>query len=876
MFCSFHCIIAVLKIAMPLLSLILIASAAYAQQNTSARGDSSVSVSLRNKDSVHNVKDTSHNILKKYISQKKNVFDKVFHKAKDTSSYAVRIQKKDSIGHHPDSVIQTFKKNVQNEKKSIAKIFHFKKDTTASPDSLKKSLYDSLHKNNLTKNFSIPGFKRDSALKFSDSSIVNSAKTVVRNKWESLISTQMGLHKDSLRKGDSARRKNLPGSQYLVFKKAPFLSFNGGYISYGFSYRSNTDTPFVEKNLEQHQINSSVHIAVMGKLPLVVNSFIRRTNSPFFAPITDIQVLFDVPAYRSILQSNLRERLLTGAGDSLTKNLYSISKLKSANLLQWLNNLGNKDKLIDAHEIVNVPQKGYEPGLPDSTNKKHSDSLQQAAKLFIKLYEETYGQYVMLLKDKDSLAKEVRNSEQKYGQLQKLLNGNLPNASSYKSWSDNLQQNSSKESGLTPTEKFLLGIRHFSVGRSTVNYSELTVKNLSLTGVNAEYNSKYYVALAAGSVDYRFTDFIASPVHVPRQYLYVVRLGIGRLEKNYLIVTGYHGQKQLFFGTVNGSQISSISITGFSLATKWQMNRNSYIIGEAAQSFSPDVLAAPEIKSSWSLSDKSNKALSFKLYSYIPETQTKIEGLYKFMGANFQAFNSFQTNAQLVSWYVKADQSLLKKKLHLLVSLRTQDYSNPYIIQDYKANSVLKSISLAYREKGIPSLSAGYMPMSQLTVVGTQIVQNEFQMLNASITHFYKIGLQQVATNLVYTRFFNSSADTGFIYYNSTNFFLTHTLFFKKITAGIAISHSSNNSYRYDVMDENFTFQISKAGTIGGGVKINDLNKQEIEIGEYVTAHIRLGGKDIVNIQADNGFLPGNGNRLVKNFIGTISYTKTF
>jgi hypothetical protein len=812
-----------------------------------------------------------------------------------------RLTAMDSMGKPADSSQHSLKKYIQRKKHELSNRFYHKKDTTgasanrpvkASNDSSASSISSSSNvplpalgqKQPTTNGTIIAGSRTDSSSKISDSTSKNVASPEVNRFAGTVNSSLPSFRKDSTKnvfknpfsvRDSSLREKYLP-TQTFVFKKAPILRFNGGYVSYGFNYRSSADTPFIEKNLAQHQINSSMHVTVAGKLPFIVNSFIRRTNSPFFSPVTDIQVLFDAPAYRSLLASNLRAKLLTGMQDSLTKNLYTISKLNSLNLQSWLNKMINRDKLVEAHEMINVPQKGYEAGVPDSVNKKHSDSLQNAAKAFIELYEKTYGLYLASIRNRDSLLKEIRNDDQKYKQLQKLLSGNLAGGSSYESWSNKVQQNSSKPIGISGTEKFLLGVRKFSVGRSTLNYSELTVKNLSLTGLNAEYNTRYYFALAAGVVNYLFTDFIRSPMHLPKQYLYVARVGLGRIEKNYFIVTGYHGEKQLFFGTSTGSQISSIHISGLSAATKWQINRYSSVIAEVAQSFSPNVLAAPELKSSWNLNDKSNKALSLKLVTYFPGTLTKVEGMYKFMGANFQAFNSFQTNAQLVSWYAKADQSFLKRKLHLLVSLRTLDYSNPYIIQDYKANTVLKSINLTYREKGLPVLSAGYMPMSQLTVVGTQVVQNQFQTLNASITHFYKIGQQQVATNLVFTRFFNSSLDTGFIYYNSTNFFLTHTLFFKRVTAGITISHSVNANYRYDVMDESFSFQVSRVGSLGGGIKINDLNQKQIALGQYANAHIRVGKKDILNIQIDNGYLPGNGNRLVKNFMGSISYTKTF
>src|SRR6185503_16886475 len=83
--------------------------------------------------------------------------------------------------------------------------------------------------------------------------------------------------------------------------------------------------------------------------------------------------------------------------------------------------------------------------------------------------------------------------------------------------------------------RWLMGIRNFSVGRSAVNYSELTAKNVSVNGINFEYNSWYYLALTAGSVNYRFRDFVVNGIKKVPQYLVLVRAGLGSLEKNYFI-----------------------------------------------------------------------------------------------------------------------------------------------------------------------------------------------------------------------------------------------------------------------------------------------------------------------------------------------------
>ncbi|MES1225516.1 MAG: hypothetical protein ABUT20_59100, partial [Bacteroidota bacterium] len=155
-----------------------------------------------------------------------------------------------------------------------------------------------------------------------------------------------------------------------------------------------------------------------------------------------------------------------------------------------------------------------------------------------------------------------------------------------------------------------------------------------------------------------------------------------------------------------------------------------------------------------------------------------------------------------------------------------------------------------------------------------QTILNQFQTLNASANHVYKIGQQRASTSLVYTKFFNSSSDTGFIYYNSTNLFANHSLMFNRVTTGVSISHSYKPGYRFDVMEENFSFQVSKRGSVGAGVKIFDLNQTETRLGGYLHCSVRIGKADMLSVHAENGYIPGTNNRLVNNTTGTINFIK--
>jgi len=672
--------------------------------------------------------------------------------------------------------------------------------------------------------------------------------------------------------------------QHATKKQAPspaFLQFNGGYAGYTFNYRSALDTPYTEKNITQHQVSSTLHFTAAGIAPIRVNSFIRRGNSAIFRDITDIQVSFDAAAYRNQLTGKLRERLLQQAPsvDSLAGKLYGMRQLQVKQLAGWLQDPLTKQKLIEANEIVRIPRLTYNMRLPDSINAHRADSLQKEAALLLDIYSRNKRKHDQLLQEAGTLKKIYDTSVERLNRYRQLTAKPFTGTGGYDQWKAQLQQYAPGGGELPSGQRWLLGVRTLGIGRNNINTSDLTARNLSLNGIHFEYNSWYFLGVTAGWVDYRFRDFVVHRLQQPKQYMYMVRAGLGHLEKNYFIVSVFGGQKQLLTSINSAGMSPVIKTTGLSMEAKWQLERNTFLVAEAAQSFSPPMPGSESVtKSGWDLSDKTNKALSLKFSSWIPASSSRLEAQYKFTGANFQSFNSWQSNAQMKAWYVKAEQNFFRRQLKLTASLRSNDFSNPYIVQNYKSNTVFKSIGLTFHKKGLPILTAGYMPMSQLTMVGAQLEESRFQTFNAGISHFYKLGQRQASTNMVYTKFFNSSADTGFIYYNAANLYVAQSIFFRDFTATVALSHSESTGYRYDVLEGNVDVPLTRSASLGMGAKLNHLNQSLTGVGGFARTNIIISSRDKLYVQVEKGYLPGSGTaaKLVPNTIGTIQYMRTF
>lgn len=660
----------------------------------------------------------------------------------------------------------------------------------------------------------------------------------------------------------------------------PVLTFGGGQVAYNFTYRSNTDTPYAEKNIYQHLINVNVDFSLMDRIPFSATVWIRRSNSKFYRDITDVQLRFNTIAFQQQLAARYKQKLAlleSSLYDSSLEKQYAALKEELSKIEQWIKNPLSYQKLVQANEILKVPEKSLDISLPDSINRRRIDSLQQQAKQFIDHYHRTKVRYDSLSGKADSLAIAYTKMKSKLDRYKELLKRDVGSNDL------NTLKRELNELGINPeipsSLKWLMGIRNFSLGRAPVNYSELTAKDISLNGINFEYNSWYYLAVAAGLVDYRFNDVLVRRNKRTPQYFYMLRLGIGKVEKTHLIVSAYRGQKQVYFSGVPDAASRHVSVFGYSLEGKWKITPNTYAVAEVAESLSPNLRYNPEQKagSAFNLSDKDNKAYSVKISSRFPATGTHLEAMYKYTGANFQSFSGFQTNATLSGWYVQAEQYVFDRRLKINASLRSNDFSNPYILQNYESNTIFKSVAATLRIRKLPVISLSYMPMSQLTMMEDVVVENRFQTLMATISHYYKVGSIKASSFGSLHKFYNNSNDTGFVFYNATNILVGQNFFFDDFTASINFSRSASAQYALNVASEEVSFPVFRRGSVGLGVKLNNYNRSTLKVGQFININYQVGRSDFISVNYERGYLPGtNGRALRLNDFGNVQFIKRF
>ncbi|MBO9204516.1 MULTISPECIES: hypothetical protein [Niastella] len=677
--------------------------------------------------------------------------------------------------------------------------------------------------------------------------------------------------------------------------RIPFLQVHGNFM-YNVNYYSNIDTPYNEKNVYQHTVQTYLDVTVKGKYPMRLYLTNRFTNSSLFRNFSDLNLNYNNGQFSQKIKTQVREKFLASlpspkAPDSLKLELdETILRLRS--LDAWIKNPGLLQKMVEAKEKAMRDSLASLTRKPDTVNRMSLvdsamvrlglDSLEAAYALRKQQIDSLRARIVVLErliktakgKSQESINKTVREIDQAKSpaQLKKVM-----------------EENHIADTILPKGYKTLMAIRSFGVGRTVVNYSELSAKNISVKGFQTEYNPDAYYALATGSVDYRFRDFIVKGPKQSGQYLTVLRYGRGLKDGNNVIFTWFGGKRQLYnAGTVDTVQNTPVQtppsgLMGFTVEGNYRLTKNITFTAEVAKSSYPVYAKDSTDNTSLpaqmlELSNRHNEAYSLKADAAFPKTQTTVRSTFKRLGANFQSFSTFTDGSAQTAWSASVQQLFFKRQLTLMLGANTNDFSNPFIGSQYKSTTVFKSLQATWRRNKWPVISAGYFPSSQITKLGDGLFrENLFYTLTGNVTHTYKVRDLMMNSALVYTQFYNRSTDSGFVYFNTKNLLLSQAVFINQLTLQTNASGAFNQDYRLYTLEQRATYNINKYVMIGAGLKYNYQTTYKIEqLGYSAETTFQVPKLGQIQFSAEKGFIPGMNKQLVPNNTGRATYFKTF
>jgi hypothetical protein len=650
--------------------------------------------------------------------------------------------------------------------------------------------------------------------------------------------------------------------------KTDITRIEQGSLSYNWNYRSALDTPFAGIDLSQHLVSASATFLLIDKLPIRVNYAGRETNSQFYRNYHDVRVEVDVQRLQRLRIKRAFKQFKENV-ESLRNPITAASLEEAKN--KWLQTKNFLDDVSITRQFIQSKETLLRQHFKD-TSVYYKDSVVNRAKLFLKYYDSLQIIQKRYLFQKDSIHAVIQDIERKIRTVERLTMGDNISTQNLSELGAIYGQNDKNFQRLLHAHN---GIKVFSLGRSFPAYSNLTLQNVAVNGLNVEYqDDNFFIATAVGGVDFRMRDFLFEQgIKREPQYVWFTKVGYGRGDHNNIAISYFNGKKQFIS---NSLPYASSAIQGLSLSGQYYVNKYTRVYGELAQSGTPASTSSFTEKPSFRFGDNSHQAYSVGVASFLPSTQTRIEGYYQRTGINYQCFNSFQYNATFNSWSAKIEQPFWKRQLFISASVRKNDFSNPYVLQRYKANTIFKTGMLTFQKTNWPVLSAGYQPVSQNIIVGSQMYENHFQAFTGSLMHQYKIGLAKAATTVMYSRFYNASDDSSLIYFNAKNIFWNQTFFFDLFSANLGASVMSNNQYSLLVLEGGGSATFFRSVQLDFGVKVNHLQKEETRFGFKGGTRFLVKNIGEFNVWAEKSYLPSTHNNLYQYEMYNLGFTRFF
>jgi hypothetical protein len=721
-----------------------------------------------------------------------------------------------------------------------------------------------------------------------------------------------------------------------------------GNILYNFNYRSYIDTPFAQTDLMQHLVQSNFNILIDKKYPLRITITSRSSNSPYFRNTLDVnfninrnQVLeniraslkSDLNAMANAVRSNLNSVTYGGDMPSLKlpefewKQLIQADKLqalqqkhtvdtRAINKLQdWLNSPARAQELIEERErkyrLPDTTSRFQFKGEVDSLFKVNEISDRESTKGFLTALQNKLDKQVTAkkqsqfappsAKDKiDAATKKmeemrskinretaaIKKEQKKIADSINAIRNEINTLVSTAQLYEFMQKHKIDKSKLTKTQRVFLAINQLGIGRTWVDYSELTVKNISLAGVNVEATpSRYYIAFAAGKVNYRFRDFIYknNQSNLPNQSVALIRAGLGQKTKNNIIFTFYDGKKAVLNSGVAPTFNNVQHVLGYAVESRLAIDANNYLVAEFAKSSYYDNPAQqPSTRTlqgkAFNFKENSNQAFSIKLFSNYPKTNTKVNGYYKKLGEHFQSFTLYPFGINQEAWQVKLNQSFLKRKVAIEASVRKNDFVSPIAAPSFNNQTVFKSFQASVRVPKYPFVTVGYYPSSQITVSNNNIlVESQYNTLNAMMSHTYvlKNGVS-MNTNAVFTKFYNTGSDTGFIYFNASSYSINQSIFLDKFQLLTGINYTNQSQLQLFTFEQGLQYQLKNTISIIGGIKWTKENTTRNLFGAKAGMNIQLKKIGVLQMNYEKTYLPSFSRMLIPVDMGQINFYREF
>ncbi|MCK4817897.1 hypothetical protein KA005_19150 [bacterium] len=435
--------------------------------------------------------------------------------------------------------------------------------------------------------------------------------------------------------------------------------------------------------------------------------------------------------------------------------------------------------------------------------------------------------------------------------------------------------------------RFLSNFSTFEVGKCRPNYSNLTVKGISVSGVNIEFTpGKFYAAFSTGKVKRPIKPSeITRPTY--KQNLLFGKIGVGKKRESHLYLTFMRVEDKV--NSLPASpEIDSFYVkpqSNFVLGTEGRLSlfKKKFIIeGEATVSLftrdtrSPSLIEDDTEVPSWLTNYLKPNASSSVDYAYNVKSSlklktTKLSGGVKMIGAGFTTLGNPNLINDRLTYDGRIDQTFAKRKISFSAYFRQ---SKDNLINWKKATTTTTAygITAGFRFKKIPYLQVSYTPTFQKTDSDSLNLKNSVRIISASTGYNYPIGKLKSNTSF---SFFYQNTETIMDTITNLSKTQTYTLI-KALTFTIPLSIAGCASYSQSEFSgqERKILSLTLSGTHRAfgkkwkntlGVKYSNQIDEQKKIGIYWNSRFKLWKGGDLDIRVEENIFRDN-IQIVNNF----------
>ncbi len=689
-----------------------------------------------------------------------------------------------------------------------------------------------------------------------------------------------------------------------------------GNISYDFVYTGSVDSSFVS-NFSQHTECLNMDVLIRRKYPLRI-FFSGRQPVSDYAPthsVYDFGIRFDRQSFSRNIRAKIAQQILESLQTTgkliLAKDSVRILTERAAVLRDWIGSPSTIQKVIQEREKLNtenlpgasylsanrnrlpanIPQ-AFMPIKKLQTNCNDilqciSDTLQDVEKHKSGFYADLYSKNKCEL---DSINRQLQQAGLKYDSLQKMQEKEslriVSRVFAYGT-SDKEVLQIAKENNIDPgkwnkIERFLMNIKTFEVGRTTVNYSQLTAQGVIVRGINIEYKPSIYTAFSTGKIDFGFRDFPIRRITQGNQFLLLGRIGFQKQRGVSLIFSFFNGtlNKGMPIGVQNDSLRADRKIVGCALELTYRGKTDNYISAELAKSTNPvlgESLQGKRIASLWKFSDRSNEGVNISVQKVIKYTGTKFSGFFRQTGRNFQCFNYFIRAIDQSAFQFRVDQDMIKRKVKLTAMIRRNDFTNPYFDRSYSTSAVFKSLVFNIRIPKYPVLNLGYYPVTQYYVINKEtVLENICYVLNGSMLFSYNLSGTAMSNTIMYNKYNTKSTDSGNVICKGFNYLFMHSIQLRNVILTGNYTGNVQPDISYYTIDVSVEASLHNRLRAAIGIKYNQVQSGYAYTGAKCSINADARSFGNFRLQYEKCYWPAVSGKLYPVELGRISWSKNF